>query len=451
MQLGAAVASYGTCREIRFLSFERRAELTEPCAVGFTGGADDMSLSCARELNVRFFARIQPYLWDDLPSARYDEHYESSRIEQPDDQHLYLLESCSELNALPIKVTRSRAAADIAPEIWRWYAQEQTFDAGLACRTRNLRSVLTIGTDESRGALLWPIYGLQHFERDAAGMLLVCALAACRCARALRRPIIVCSFSPSHELRGWADWVEALIADVHFARPDMPALAAALARGESALQADSLDRWMRALGSWLLDAESPARVELSRTYVPGEREWVPLSREAELALAAAGPPSVHIVEIGLVPLDIFEHCATRADLPSVVEGQATANFLTALGRPFLQVLRSEHVIKNGYATLSGNDFTRDMAVEMAGFAAELQQLVPTRWLASHPAGAAEEYCARIDRLGQLLADARCDSSAVSRYFALVGQHFRHNKHDKVLAALLALREVMLASASGASR
>jgi hypothetical protein len=107
------------------------------------------------------------------------------------------------------------------------------------------------------------------------------------------------------------------------------------------------------------------------------------------------------------------------------------------------------VIKNGYATLAGNDFTHNTAAAMACFAADLHQLTPTRWLASRPIGTAEEYCARVDRLAQLLVDARCDSSSVSHYFALLGRHFRQNRHDKVLAALLALREVMLASAHDA--
>jgi hypothetical protein len=260
----------------------------------------------------------------------------------------------------------------------------------------------------------------------------------------------LCSFSPSQELRGWTEWGEALAADLQLARPELPALAEALARADTSLQPDSLRRWTRTLGSWLLDGDSAVGVEVWRTYVPAEREWTSLGPATERALAGRAAPSVHIVELGLVPLDIFEHCVARADLPSVVEGQATSNSLTVSGRPFLQVLRSEHVIKNGYATLPGNDFTRDMAAAMALFAAELQRLIPTLWLASRPGAEPQEYCARLERLAQLLIDTRCASSAVARYFALLGRHFRQNKHDKVLAALLALREVMLADADGAT-
>jgi len=444
--LDEAVASYGSCREIRFLPFERRAELTEPCAFGFSGGADDMELNCALELNVRFFVRIQPYLWDDPPSAKNDEYYESSRIEQPDGKHLYLLESCPELHALPIKTASLRAAGNIAPEIWRWYADEQTFDVGLAHRTRNIRSILAACSYGDQRTMLWPLYGLQHFREEAAGMFLVCALAACRCAAVLRRSIVACSFSPSEELQGWADYIEALALDLRSARADLPALANALACSDSSLQPDRIERWAHILGAWLLGEKSAASIEVCRSYLPAERQWIGIGREATAAITKEGPPAVYVLELGPVPLDVFEHCVSRADLPSVVEGQATSNCLTGRGRPFLQVLRAEHVIKNGYATLPLNDFTYEMAQAMVHAAAELHHLQPSRWFASNANAAPQEYCERLDKLAALLVAARCESSAVRRYFELLGAHFRRNAHDKLLAALLALREVMLAKA-----
>ena len=79
-KIAASVITYGPCRHISFLPYNDRHRLRDEVTLGFTGGADEMSINLARELKVIYFLRLQPYLWDDHASKLADTYYASSRI-----------------------------------------------------------------------------------------------------------------------------------------------------------------------------------------------------------------------------------------------------------------------------------------------------------------------------------------------------------------------------------
>lgn len=447
-----AVAVHGTCRNIRFMPFARRAELREMAVFGFTGGADEMAVNFARELSVRFFARVQPYLWDDLPSARDDPYYECSRIEQPDGRHLYLLEAYPALQHLPIKLPYP--SWEVESAAWRWYAEEQTFDDDLACRARNVRAVLSVRINgaarHGNAPWLWPVYGLQHFKDRTAEMMLTCALAAFDCVRITKRSIVLCSFSPHQELEGWGALVEALAVDLASQDRDLPSLRIALSGrvastvGEGSLSGDRLLAWTRALGGWIYGSHVPVRVRVHRAYDTRIGRWTDIGPTLGAALRDGASPEVHVVELGPVPMDVFHHCLAHADLSPVIEGQAAANLLTGLGRPFLQVLREEHVIKNGYASPAAVDDAVAMA-ETAGRTAQLiHDLLPRRWVVEHSTENTGGYCVGIERIVKFMLGAQDKSTEIAVYFERIGRHYAQNHNDKLLMALLALKEVMFA-------
>ncbi len=447
-----ATVSYGTCRNIRFLPFARRSELHDVAAFGFTGGADDMAINFARELKVRFFARVQPFLWDDLPSARDQSYYECSRIEQPDGRHLYLLEAYPKLQDLAFKLPAT--PNDIGEAIWRWYAEEQIFDKDLACRTRNVRAVLTARLGEfvepAHVPWLWPIYGLQHFKDQAAEMLLTCALVASRCVRDTRQPILLCSFSPHQELDDWSALVDALAADLMAFETRLPLLSGALlvrqacSAAEDEFSQDQLLAWTQALRAYACDDGEAVPVQVHHAYDARTGRWADISSGLKETIRDCASPSVHVIELGPVPMEIFHHCLMHANLPPVIEGQMAANFLTCIGKPFLQVLREEHVIKNGYVRPSGVKSANVTAETAAVVAQSIRDLVPQRWFIAHSTEDVDSYGIGIEQITQFVLDAKDPSTVTAAYFENVGRHFASNRNDKLLVALLGLREVILA-------
>ncbi|WP_449433234.1 hypothetical protein [Pseudomonas putida] len=423
-RMGDALARYGTCRDIRFLPFERRSELPGPIAFGFTGGADDMSVNYALQLKVAFFARIQPYLWDDPPTAKADAYYESSRIEQPQGAHLYLLDAFAELQYLASRAT-------LAPADWRWYADQQTFDQNLAHRSRNVRAVLGTPTQH------WPVYGLQHFREHCAELLLTCVLLALKVQGSLPGPVVLCSFSPLEDVEdGWV-LVEALARDLHAGNPDLAALRSALRcrHAQGALAPGVMDAWLGTLSGWLMQHAHGTEVRVHRTYDVQAQRWIDCSEALQQALQASTLPSVHVVELGCVPMDVFNQCLVQGQLPSVIEGQNAANLMTALGKPFLQLLRHEHVIKNGYARHLPGSRVLQEANEAAEVAALMRDLLPF----------SATYCRDLERIANYLCAAASTGTPVAGYFAQVGWHCSQNTQDKLLMALLAMRETMLAA------
>lgn len=440
-----AVASYGTCEDIRFLPFERRSELVDPAAFGFTGGADDMSVNYALQLKVRFFARIQPYLWDDPPSAKADPYYESSRIEQPQGTHLYLVDAFPDFQYLAIRVAGTYSAS-IAPADWRWYAEQQTFNQDLAHRTLNVQAVLSTPTRR------WPVYGLQHFQDHCAEMFLACVLIALRVQSTLPGPVVLCSFSPHEEVEDWAVLIDALASDLQSGNPHLAALRKALVRryatglAQGALAPDLLDAWLGTLSGWLMQHGRAAQVRVHRTYETGMRRWIDCSQQLEQALHAPSSPSVHVVELGTVPMDVFNHCLVQGQLPGIIEGQSTANLMTALGKPFLQVLRPDHVIKNGYARHHHDKRVPLMADEAAQVAALMRDLLPQRWFDSVSPPSQTTYFSDVDCIANFLREAGNPATRVGSYFQETGRYFSRNVQDKLLMALLAMRETMLVAA-----
>lgn len=431
-----AVASYGTCADIRFLPFARRSELLAPIAFGFTGGADDMSVNYALQLKVRFFARIQPYLWDDPSSAKADVYYESSRIEQPQGAHLYLLDAFAEFQYLASRTL-------IAPADWGWYADQQTFDQQLAHRSRNVRAVLSTPTRH------WPIYGLQHFREHCAEMFLTCVLLALRVHGTLPGPVVLCSFSPLEDNEDWCVLIDALASDLRTGHSDLAALRNAMlcrhAKGlaQGALAPGLLDAWLDTVSRWLMQHGRGVEVRVHRTYEAKSLRWIDCSQALEQALQASTSPSVHVVELGSVPMDVFNHCLVQGQLPGIIEGQSAANLMTTLGKPFLQLLRHEHVIKNGYARhLPGGRVLRG-ASEAARVATLTRDVLPLRWFDPVSAPSPATYCSDLDCIAKYLREAADTATPVAGYFEEVGRHFSRNTQDKLLMALLAMRETML--------
>lgn len=455
-RLPESVAAYASCKDIRFLPFDRCAELSGAIAFGFTGGADDMSSNYAHLLNVRFFMRLQPYLWETPGPGGGAPYQESSRIEQPDGRHLCLLEAYAGLRRLPIRLPHTDAAADAAT--WRWYADLQAFDEGLACRTRNARATLNacsgVHPSAAQAPLLWPLYGFQHFRQTAAELLLACAVVALRCQRRAGRPVVLCSFSPQKELKRWTDLVAALASDACAGNTCLPALEDALARRHSRelamglLSPDRLHAWTQTLGTSLFERDARPSVLVHRGYDDSAGRWTDIGDQLDAAIGQAPRSTVHVLDLGPVAMDVFHQFMAHSELPPVIEGQASVNLMQCLGRPYLQLPRAGAAVPDGGPVSARGhawEWRRDREAQGAArIAAALCDLRPRRWLQPDSSRKHQAYSDGIDGIaGFMLAQARrCGGIAIP--CTLAGRQRPRNTPDKLSITLLALREVMLA-------
>lgn len=172
---GPGGARWGPFQALRFVALEHAQELSR-CRFGFTGGADDLSVSYARALEVDWFLRLQPFLWDDEPAGKSDPFYESSRIEHDSGAALYLCDEITHFRRLFIR----RAAAQDCPA--------PASEPAVLALLRAFRSNTT--------AVIWPVYGLQHFPLHAGPILRTLIAVAAEFGRRVARQVLLVSFCP---------------------------------------------------------------------------------------------------------------------------------------------------------------------------------------------------------------------------------------------------------------
>lgn len=161
---------------------------------GFTGGSDDLSVNHAQVLNVNWFVRLQPFLWDDPPAARHAPLYTCSRIECRDHRFIYPADGYRHFRRLWMP----RAdASNPAPMSRRDHDIEARIERALA-----------------PNALLWPVYGLQHFGRHARSIVKILARVGQQIHAARGQPVRLVSFSPRTAHLPATEWLHRCTAGV---------------------------------------------------------------------------------------------------------------------------------------------------------------------------------------------------------------------------------------------
>ena len=359
-RIESVALSFRSCRDIRFLNYDRRSQLAGQVRFGFTAGADDMNINFARELKTDYFLRLQPYLWDDGPDKKTERFYESSRIETAA-QYFYPVDHYRPFRAMPFKYEGAEYEA-VDDEVWDWYANRQSFDPDLKIRTANAR-VIYEAVRSNEQLLLWPVYGLHkfrgHLPRIAANLV--------RCAsevqRFYQRPVVLVLLNDAAEISH--------IPGLHNAR---------LIRG--------------------YDAESGRYSDISATL-----------RDT---LAEAGNRQVILAAIGAVPGNVYNWLYANCGLPGVFEGQNTSSLVISLGRPFIQIRRDS---ENPYpATIADQDLIdaaeraheaavqlRDSNDDVRGLAKTIEFIVAAR----DPASMIYKYFHELGNYYQLEIHDKC--------------------------------------------
>jgi vitamin D3 1,25-hydroxylase len=365
------VLTHGTCRDIRFVPYAARERLGPQIELGLTGGADDMSLNLARELRVRRFLRLQPYRWDDGFERRTDRWYQTSRIELPDGAHIDLAEHCPDLRHMPLRTSHG-ALTEVPDGVWDWYAGRQDFDPGLAFRTRGVRAILR-ARQAHPGLALWPVYGLQHFATQAAGMTANVLRCGLEVGAAIHAPIV------------------ALVLNAPASVVTLAALTASLPSGRLSVVRGRDDNGTD------LDVSDGLRATLAR----------------------AQPGDLIAVFLGPVPAVVYRHLLATSRLPPVVEGQGSVNLLLGLGRPFIHLRRPQGPDGSNYPALPT--------------AAEVVAQAERAGLALRDAAGPQS--ALLEDAAAFLAAAYRGNAAVTDYFRAAAEEFARQPRDKFQVAM----------------
>jgi hypothetical protein len=447
-RIGDAVVGYGTCGDIRFVPYADRAMLGDEVLLGFTGGADEMSVNLAAELRVRYFLRLQPYLWDDGADNRSDPYYESSRIETPDGRLFYPVDENDAFRRLAYRVDRS-VAGPVADAVWSWYGETQSFDAALRVRTNNARGVYR--ALRSRPELqLWPVYGLHHFAGQAAEMALNLVLTALTVRQEIRRPVVVAVLNMRTAVPGVLDLVLPLSRDLAGGDPGLGELRSALARmipdgapGEGPRTDGPLDAFVRRASGrvrrWL---DAGSRLTVLETYDAAAGAYVDASDRLAEALGRAGDRDVLLALLGPVPVDVYHHFFTTCEIPGVFEGQGTSSAVLSLGQPFLQVPRVGNLIRNSYPTrIAGHDLGA-LAAEANDAALQIREQRCGAYVQPDATLDPVDFWAGLDRTAAFILAVRDPSSRMAGYFRRLGRYCSKDVHDKWLMGMLALSCLM---------
>lgn len=337
--------------------------LTEMVDFGFTGGADypviqdeeeRKRVDVAADLKVRFFLRLQPYLWSELEETS-GESRNRCHVEYGDRE------------SYPI-VDRRIPSVDLDTKIdnFKWLAYKENMEIYQEGYINRMREQIAVGNPEGekfekaallfqkRGnARLWPIYGLHNFDSVTSNghILLNLVISAMLFQdRGYTEPIIMVMLNENKaELWKWALSVtEAFLSysremDSNETRKDgwRMTLSQRITGAESGnkqnkLQEDALN-WERLIPNF----EHLAHTLLGENKIISERFSVVEDIE-ELDETKLSERCVYFLELGPVSMGMFKYILYEAGLPPLFEGQGTSSFAMNTGKAYFQVSLAMH-------------------------------------------------------------------------------------------------------------
>ncbi|MAX37932.1 MAG: hypothetical protein CME33_15360 [Gimesia sp.] len=435
-RIHSSVLSIGSCSHVTFWPYDRREELQQRVTFGFTGGADDMSVNYAEELNVDYFCRIQPYCWDDLPSQKEDLYYQSSCIECNDARRFYLVDASPELTNLVIN-SPEPPPTEVSESAWGWYQSGQEFDPQLCNRVRNAY-FLHQRLQQPDPPLIWPIYGLQHFREQTPFIALNCVSAVCRLLKGASRPVVLTSFTPEENLEATYRLLNALADDMQKHDSELSSLSEAILQELSTddlaidtdMSAPYLEEIRRELQGWI---ESRGRLFVLPGISTATGQYENISDEIRSTLPHLQSNDLLWIGLGPQPQEIFQFYFVEADIPGIIEGQASASYLLSNGIPFIQLIRKAHSFTNCYPLHPLDYDSSHVVKELNGFAAWIRDRCPDL----KSSDLKEESVLTAELLTRISEKSDC-ADPFDAYFQRVKQSCQQPGNDKFLVSLVAL-------------
>jgi hypothetical protein len=439
--LETAAIQYGSCQNIRFVSFQRRQALGDEVQFGFTGGADDMGMNLSAEVRVKSFVRLQPYLWDEGKECKHGAYYESSRIESSDGKYFYPVDEYPDFRKFPYKFARMGVSM-VGPRVWQWYESEQNFDQGLGIRTRNTH-VLYRASQREPELMVWPIYGLHHFGNSYPEMTMNLVCSAFLAQQAIARPIVALFLNSPETVPQLSKYLLPFARDLSEKNYDLRYFKGAIAAvhdpvPDSPLSAAYIDRFVAQIAAqvrpWI---DGGSRLTFLSDHDAETGGWLDISEPLKEASAGATGHDIIVALVGPIPVDIFNYFYATCEIPGVFEGHNSSSLALSLGRPFLQIPRSDSPMQNTYPSqLMGKNYEHFATIANEAALPLRDQRYQSYFLRDNPTDP-ERYFAELSKTSRFMVDVQNRSSDMKKYFDELGDFFQHDIHDKLLLGLLA--------------
>ncbi|AKT37892.1 hypothetical protein [Chondromyces crocatus] len=377
-----------------------------PVEFGFSGAADEDE-NLAKKLRTRKFLRLQPYRWEKRNEIQF-EPTELKSIRMDDDA----VEAHEKLAELPY-----RLPARPPP---RWEDYEKGGD--LAKKAAILRRLIEENQKETLG--LAPLYGIQSGKtmlrppQDVLFNVTVGTLGALQSENTSRLPRHAVLVNTGDLQRKDLTQVDRLI---HGDESETERIH----RLSNHRTVDYESHQQRRTDLNALEAEQRIKLVTLEPAPSGDRpsnetrpEIGEVDLQKDLDWLASQDSGVLVVQLGPLPPELFQHLFEQASLPSVFEGQNTANQAIYLGKPYLHASMNQMV----YPSLSAND---DEMRNRAKNAAQQVRTVLAPDIQEPPWKAISTF----------IQDPDGKSEA---YFTRLGEHYRSRENDKLDVALAIL-------------
>jgi hypothetical protein len=444
--INQAILSYGSCKDnITFLNYDSMGTLT-PKRFGFTGGADSNAttypINYATRLNVAYFLRLQPYLWDDVtlrPTI-------ASLVERIDVQPVNLNTQSSIFSGLAYKFLSSQCAT-VDTNIWQWYI-EQKFDTNLAIRTSNASAIYNSYHGNESNINLWPVYGLHQFQRsDEISFNLV--ISALLCQQEIPKPIVILHFSDPERAINIFDYLTPFAEDLIGKNPELPALAKKISDdfgvGNSIRPKKNLDSFIVQISKLI---EPSIKLDTTLLLLSGyntAKGYVDISEGLDKIFKQLTSNTVVVVSIGSVPVDVYNYFFANAGLPGIFEGQGTSSLLISLGKPFLQIPKEgQNDAKNYPTTLNSIDYSQT-AQDLKESVITLRDQTIDQYLKITPAIDPAKYSEAISKSTMVILSSITKDSELNTYSTNLGIYYQKDIHDKLMLGLVAVDALILVS------
>lgn len=441
LQINTETITYGTCNNITFQPFPAPADAPQ-IMFGFTGGADSMVTNFADQLKVKYFLRLQPYLWEMLKDYKV-----TSAVQIPGDPRKFDLTDASKpFNKLAYTFSPD-TVANVAPGIWSWYTASHAFDPNLSTRTKNVKAVYDAYSVNPAAMSLWPVYGLHQFKEDAGEMSLNLTLSALEVLRLLEKPLIILHFSDPARADIF-QYLDALATDINAKDKTLATLKKAIAATYlppddfmKAYSPSNLQALINKLSTYVTPAiDNAFRIELLKGYDNGN--YVDIAADIAAKLANADGKQIFVISIGTVPQDVYNYFYGNATLPGIFEGQGTSSLVISLGKPFMQVpKKGENDAANYPSTLAADNYDT-IAQGCKQWVMALRDLSFDPFLRTRGPLKPELYPDQLENIVATTVASINSSYPLNRYFTALGKYYQQDIHDKLMLGLVGAHAVV---------
>ncbi|MEO9527788.1 MAG: hypothetical protein ABJG32_10465, partial [Roseibium sp.] len=187
------------------------------------------------------------------------------------------------------------------------------------------------------------------------------------------------------------------------------------------------------------DAETgkEGRIHIAPTMEPAELESL---------IATLTDKDVLVIGAPLMPQDAFNYLYSIAGIPSMFEGQGTANLALNLGKPFFK-LNTQKI--NSYPSAFGNG-SEDRAAVISARAAELESLTYDNiQLGYYDFKTGSKKGDLVVALSEVIGQMTQGAKGFSEYFEEIERFYGASANDKLLQALVFLVTTQVEDAGGA--